>query len=97
MPITRYMGGHYSSWVPWHMVLVTEQKPNGVVAKFSGVWSYSASAAETIVCKSAQGGSLPSQNSSPQSWTARGVSKSPTSIPKLPQRHFCPWIDANYY
>lgn len=31
MSITQYTGGHDSFWIPWHMVLVTDSKPNGVL------------------------------------------------------------------
>ena len=65
MPIIRYVGRDDSSWVPWHVVLVTESKPNRAVAKFSGVQScfqvYSLDHGQRVSHLSR---SLPSQDSS---------------------------------
>lgn len=80
--------------VSWHMVLVTEPKPNWAVAESSGVqsclciWSQ-----DPIWLVSYWSASLPPQTSL-YSLRVHWFSYSPTRISKLPWRHFCLWKGA---
>lgn len=70
MPITWCTCGHNFSWIPWYIELVTEPKPNGAVAKTSGLQScFQVCTWDHSLCVSHLGVVLPSQNSFPPSWT----------------------------
>ena len=92
--ITRYTCSSDCSQKAWHMVLVTEPKPNWAVAESSGVqsclciWSQ-----DPIWLVSYWSASLPPQTSL-YSLRVHWFSYSPTRISKLPWRHFCLWKGA---
>lgn len=91
--ITQPMGGR-DSCISWHIVLVTGSQPHGGVAESLMIGTVSGSVTRTVVGESA-------------TWAracllktailALGLYQGFTisdPVPKLPQRHFCTWIDA---